>query len=53
MTASQGGIFFIDFDIIDVNDADPTLSLAGARQGGDFSFAFGLTTSLRQRPPLS
>ena len=38
-TASQGGIFFVDFDIIDVDDADPTLSFAGARQGGDFSWA--------------
>ena len=38
-TASWGGIFFVDFDIIDVDDADPTLSFAGARQGGDFSWA--------------
>jgi hypothetical protein len=36
MTASRGGIFFIDFDIIDVDDANPTLLFAGARQGGDF-----------------
>jgi hypothetical protein len=38
-TASRGGIFFVDFDIIDGNDADPTLLFAGARQGGDFSWA--------------
>src|ERR1700678_4852166 len=38
-TASRGVIFFVDFDIINVDDADPTLSFAGARQGGDFSWA--------------